>query len=231
MGAARHRANSCRQGGISSLPRLGRCSARAEPEGAGAGRSTPRGGLCASRRNALAVGQQPLRIRIIPPLRGVKLARLELGARVSPHGHIRTARSVLDGEVLRSTALRLRGVFRAEPVDQYVQAQPTVEGTRGMVPRTIPSPRNWSVIVWPVLNWFPAVSVRGRPSLWKSAGMSFRVDAGWTTRAEYLVSGSIVHIHTTGGKGSQNLRYMYLAEQIRIYVYIQLYIQGMYIQG
>ena len=61
--------------------------------------------------------------------------------------------------------------------------------------------------------------------------MSFRVDAGWTTRAEYLVSGSIVHIHTTGGKGSQNLRYMYLAEQIRIYVYIQLYIQGMYIQG
>ena len=110
------------------MPRLGRCSARAEPEGAGAGRSTPRGGLCASRRNALAVGQQPLRIRIIPPLRGVKLARLELGARVSPHGHIRTARSVLDGEVLRSTALRLRGVFRAEPVDQYVQAQPTVEG-------------------------------------------------------------------------------------------------------
>ena len=38
-------------------------------------------------------------------------------------------------------------------------------------------------------------------------------------------------MNSRGGRGLQNLRYMYLAEEIRIYVYIQLYIQVVYIQG
>ena len=38
-------------------------------------------------------------------------------------------------------------------------------------------------------------------------------------------------VNSRGGRGLQNLRYMYLAEEIRTYVYIQLYILGVYIQG
>ena len=38
-------------------------------------------------------------------------------------------------------------------------------------------------------------------------------------------------VNSRGGRGLQNLIYMYLTEEIRIYVYIQLYIQGVYIQG
>ena len=38
-------------------------------------------------------------------------------------------------------------------------------------------------------------------------------------------------VNSRGGRGLQNLIYMYLAKEIRIYVYIQLYIQGVYIQG
>ena len=51
-----------------------------------------------------------------------------------------------------------------------------------------------------------------------------------TRRARLCFAGRFA-VNSRGGRGLQNLIYMYLAEEIRIYVYIQLYIQGVYIQG
>ena len=66
-------------------------------------------------------------ISVVAAARRVDLARLVLSASVPPGRRLPNSRRVLDGQVLRVSALRLRAVLRAEPVDANVQALVLVE--------------------------------------------------------------------------------------------------------
>ena len=87
--------------------------------------------------------------------------------------------------------------------------------------------------VWTSSNVGAVGRWRRRPSLWCSrtpphaGGMPRRP----RRRLARLRFAGRFAVNSRGGRGLQNLRYMYLAEEIRTYVYIQLYILGVYIQG